>query len=135
MEFLSPGALLRLVSIWRYVHFVGRDRPWARGVELEDVVDGAKGDCAMTYDQKDIGIGRDESGEPQLMWKAALILLCLGIFALVMWSGSNDPAQRCTQTDPAEQQACVHFLNAQAPERPAKGPFPLVHRSAERSAD
>jgi hypothetical protein len=69
------------------------------------------------------------------MWKAALILFCLGIFALVMWSGSNDPAQRCTQPDPAEQQACLHFLKTQAPQPPAKGPFPLIPRSAERSAD
>ena len=90
---------------------------------------------AMAYSQKDIELSKDESDEPRLMWKAALILLCLGIFALVMWSGSNDPTQRCTQTDPAEKQACVHFLKAQAPQPPAKGPFPLIPRSAERSAD
>ena len=89
----------------------------------------------MAYSQKDIELSTGESGEPRLMWKAALILLCLGIFALVMWSGSNDPAQRCAQTDPAEQQACVNYLKTQAPQPPAKGPFPLVPRSAERSVD
>ena len=89
----------------------------------------------MVYNNKDIDLGRDGSGEPRLMWKAALILFCLGIFALVMWSGSSDPAQRCTQTDPAEQQACVHFLKAQAQQPPAKGPFPLVSRSTGRSAE
>jgi hypothetical protein len=89
----------------------------------------------MVYNNNDIDLGRDGSGEPRLMWKAALILLCLGIFALVMWSGSNDTAQRCTQTDPAEQQACVHFLKTQAPQPPAKGPFPLIPRSAERSVN
>jgi hypothetical protein len=95
---------------------------------------GAKGDCAMVHDQRDINISRDES-EPRLMWKAALILFCLGIFALVVWSGSNDPAQRCTQTDPVEQQACVHFLKAQALQPPAKGPFPLISHSAEHNAE
>jgi hypothetical protein len=89
----------------------------------------------MVHDQRETNIIRDESGEPLLMFKAALVLFCLGIFALVMWSGSNDPAQRCTQTDPAEQQACVHFLKAQAQQPPAKGPFPLVPHSAEHSAE
>ena len=98
-------------------------------------MDEAKGDCAMVHDQREINISRDESGEPRLMWKAALILFCLGIFALVMWSGSSDPAQRCTQTDPAEQQACVHFLKAQAQQPPAKGPFPLISHSAQHSAE
>jgi hypothetical protein len=89
----------------------------------------------MVRNLKDMELGRDDAGEPRFMWKGALILLCLGIFALVMWSGSNGSSQRCTQTDPAEQQACVRFLNAQAPERPAKGPYPLVPHAPERSAD
>jgi hypothetical protein len=98
-------------------------------------MDGPKEDCAMIRNQSDIEIGRDESGEPRLMWKAVLILFCLGIFALVMWSGSSDPAQRCAQTDPAEQQACVHFLKAQAQLPPAKGPFPLVSHATGRGAE
>src|SRR6516162_2865269 len=108
MEFLWERCALRLVSICRHVHFVERDRPWARGVRLEDVMDEAKGDCAMVHDQREINISRDESGEPRLMWKAALILFCLGIFALVMWSGSSDPAQRCgRRIRPSSKPVCT----------------------------
>jgi hypothetical protein len=89
----------------------------------------------MVHDQRDVDISRDESGEPRLMWKAALILFWLGIFALIMWSGSSDPAQPCTQADPSEQQACAHFLKAQAQQPPAKGPFPLISHSVERGAE
>ena len=49
----------------------------------------------MVNNKKEIDFGSDESGErQQLVWKGALVLLCLGIFALVMWSGARDPALR-----------------------------------------
>jgi hypothetical protein len=106
-----------------------------RGVRFEDAVDGAKG-SKMVHNRKEIDFSRDEFGEPQqLVWKGALVLLCLGIFALVMWSGARDPAQRCTETDPVAQETCMQNLRAQAPQRPAKGAFPLVSGVAERRAD
>jgi hypothetical protein len=90
----------------------------------------------MVRDKRDIDFSKDEFGAHEgLVWKGALVLLCLGIFALVMWSGAHDSSQRCVETDLVAQAACMHNLTAQAPQPPAKGPFPLVPRAAERSAD
>ena len=88
----------------------------------------------MVNNKKEIDFGSDEFSEPQqLVWKGALVLLCLGIFALVMWSGARDPAQRCTEADPVAQETCLHNLRAQVPQPPAKGAFPHVPRTAERT--
>ena len=90
----------------------------------------------MVRNKKKIDFGSDESTEPQqLVWKGALVLFCLGIFALVMWSGGREPSQRCTETDPVAQATCMNNLRAQAPQRPAKGAFPLVSGATERTTD
>jgi hypothetical protein len=106
------------------------------GVRFRDAVDGAKGVFAMVRDERDIDFSKDEYGEHEgLAWKGALVLLCLGIFALVLWSGTHESSQRCVETDLVAQATCLHNLRAQAPQPPAKGPFPLAPRAAERSAD
>jgi len=87
-------------------------------------------------DNRELGLSVSEPSErQQLVWKGALVLLCLGIFALVMWSGAREPSLRCTDTDPAAQKTCMRNLRAQAPQSPAKGAYPLVPRAAERAAD
>jgi len=88
----------------------------------------------MVNNKKEIDFGSDEFSEPhQLVWKGALVLLCLGIFALVMWSGARDPAQRCTEADPVAQETCLHNLRSQVPQPPAKGAFAPVPRAAQRT--
>jgi hypothetical protein len=90
----------------------------------------------MVRDEREIEFSKDEYGEHEgLAWKGALVLLCLGIFALVLWSGTHESSQRCVETDLVAQATCLHNLRAQAPQPPAKGPFPLARRAAERSAD
>ena len=89
----------------------------------------------MIYN-KELGLSLNEPGERQeFVWKSALILLCLGIFGLVLWFGGHEPSQRCTDTDPAARETCMRNLGAQAPQTPAKGSFPLAPRAAERRAD
>jgi hypothetical protein len=77
---------------------------------------------------------REYEGRPLLVLKGALILLCLGFFTLVMWAGESG-FDRCAKEIPAAREACLDNLNAQTPQRPAKGAFPLVPRAAERAAD
>ena len=51
----------------------------------------------MVRDERDIDFSKDEFREHEgLAWKGALVLLCLGIFALVLWSGTHEfvPALR-----------------------------------------
>jgi len=81
---------------------------------------------------KDIELTQDESENRRyLLWKGALLLLCLGIFALVMWSG--EPGERCRDGDVAVREACMASLRAQAPAPPAKGALsPLGQGLAER---
>ena len=89
----------------------------------------------MIYN-KELGLSLNEPGERQeFVLKSALILLCLGIFGLVLWFGGHEPSQRCTDTDPAARETCMRNLGAQAPQIPAKGAFPLAPRAAERRAD
>ena len=77
-----------------------------------------------------------EFDEPQaFLWKGALVMFCLGIFALVVWSGSREPGQRCTETTQAAQESCVQNLNARASQAPAKGLIPGVPRTADRATD
>jgi hypothetical protein len=69
---------------------------------------------------------------PVLVWNGALILVCLGIFALVLLSDAHDAATRCTEGDSVAQEACLRLLKAEAPKPPAKGPYPLVLQTTER---
>lgn len=106
------------------------------GIRLGTRWTARKGDFAMVRDERDIDFSKDEFREHEgLAWKGALVLLCLGIFALVLWSGTHESSQRCVETDLVAQATCLHNLRAQAPQPPAKGPFPLARRAAERSAD
>jgi hypothetical protein len=59
----------------------------------------------------------------QFVWKGAVLLLCLGLFALVMWSGTreNTTAEHCASADQAAREACMANLRTQAPQPPAKG--------------
>jgi hypothetical protein len=82
----------------------------------------------MTNHKKEIEFAKSEVQEPMdFLWKSAIVLLCLGIFALVMWSGGREIPQRCTETDPAVQQTCLNQLTAHAP---AKGAVPIIPRTA-----
>jgi hypothetical protein len=85
---------------------------------------------------KELELSVSEPGARQeFVWKSALILLCLGIFGLVLWFGGHEPSHRCTDTDPAARETCMRNLGAQATQTPAKGSFPLAPRAAERRAD
>jgi hypothetical protein len=89
----------------------------------------------MIYN-KELGLSLNEPGDRlEFVWKSALILLCLGIFGLVLWFGGREPSQRCADTDPAARETCMRNLGAQATQTPAKGAFPLAPRAAERRAD
>jgi hypothetical protein len=69
-----------------------------------------------------------------LIWNGALILLCTGVFALVLLSNAHDAATRCTETHLLTQEACLRQLQAEAARRPAKGAYPPVLRTTERPA-
>ncbi len=59
----------------------------------------------------------------QLIWKGALVLLCLGFFALVVWAGENGDrtADRCAYENAFARTACTNATQAQASPLPAKG--------------
>ena len=59
----------------------------------------------------------------QFVWKSVLVLLCIGLFALVMWAGSQESEKetRCAKEEPAARQSCMSLPNVQAQQPPAKG--------------
>jgi hypothetical protein len=59
----------------------------------------------------------------QLVWKGAILLLCAGIFALILWSGAREHPDPCIANDAASQEACLAQSRAQALRPPAKGAF------------
>jgi hypothetical protein len=72
----------------------------------------------------------------QLIWKGAIVLLCAGIFALILWSGAHDRPDPCLGNDAASQEACLAQARAQALRPPAKGAFaPIKSGSADRTSD
>jgi hypothetical protein len=76
------------------------------------------------------------NGNQQLVWKGAVLLLCLGLFALVMWSGARESAtaEKCANADQAAREACVANLRGSAPLPPSKGDQrPII--SAARPVD
>jgi hypothetical protein len=89
----------------------------------------------MTNYKKEIELASGEFQEPRdFLWKSAIVLMCLGIFALVMWSGGHEVQRQCTETDPAAQQTCLNQLRAQALHAPAKGVVPVIPRAAAERA-
>jgi hypothetical protein len=61
----------------------------------------------------------DEADErQQLVWKVALVFLCLGMFALVIRSGAEP---RCSGTDPAARTTCATNVGDQTLHPPVKG--------------
>jgi hypothetical protein len=85
-------------------------------------------DVMLKYDGSQMDI--DKSVKRQdLIWKSALILVCAGLFALMLLSDAHDTATRCTGTDPVAQEACLRQLRAEDGQPPAKGPYPLVVRT------
>ncbi|MBV8745794.1 MAG: hypothetical protein JO134_12215 [Xanthobacteraceae bacterium] len=72
----------------------------------------------------------------QLFWKGAILLLCAGIFVLILWSGANNRPDPCLGNDAASQEACLAQSRAQALRPPAKGAFaPINSGSAYRSSN
>jgi hypothetical protein len=63
----------------------------------------------------------------QLIWKGAILLLCAGIFALILWSGAHNRPDPCLGNDAASQEACLAQARAQALRPPAKGAFAPVN--------
>jgi hypothetical protein len=59
----------------------------------------------------------------QLFWKGALVLLCLGFFALVVWAGGHNDrtADRCAYERAFARTACTNVTRTQALPLPAKG--------------
>jgi hypothetical protein len=101
------------------------------GCPFKDAADDAKG-STMVRDNEEFSLRTPEFDEPQeFLWKSALVLFCLGIFALVVWSGSRESTQRCTETAQAAQETCVQNVNARTPHAPAKGVVipPTVERT------
>jgi hypothetical protein len=75
-------------------------------------------------DNQNIELAANETNaSQQLMWKGAVLLLCLGLFSLVMWSGARESAtaEKCANVDQAAREACMANLRGSAPPPPAKG--------------
>jgi hypothetical protein len=75
-------------------------------------------------DNQNIELAANEGNvHQQLVWKGAVLLLCLGLFALVMWSDARESAtaEKCANADQAAREACVASLRASAPQPPVKG--------------
>jgi hypothetical protein len=87
-------------------------------------------------DSKYVEPGKRDSGErPQLVWKGALILLCVGVFALVMWAGESR-TERCAKESPAARETCLNNLKVLSPQPPAKGgAAPTLLGGVERRAN
>jgi hypothetical protein len=83
--------------------------------------------AAMDYNRRRIGSVDCQA----LIWNGALILVCAGIFALMLLSDAYDAATRCFETDSAAQEACLQKLKAEAARPPAKGPYPLVQTTEQ----
>jgi hypothetical protein len=83
----------------------------------------AKRNVIHVSNNKEFGLSANEpNARQQLAWKGAIMLLCVvGIFALVMGSGTREPSQRCTEGESAAREACMSDLRAQAPRPLAKG--------------
>jgi hypothetical protein len=72
-------------------------------------------------------------GRQELVWKGALVLLCLGFFALVVWAGGNDDrsTERCAYETAFTRTTCPNATEAQVSSLPAKGglaPALAAHR-------
>jgi hypothetical protein len=72
----------------------------------------------------DAGFSADRQ---QLVWKGALLLLCAGIFALILWSGGHDNRNACTLSRAASREACVTEPKSETLRPPAKGAFAPAH--------
>jgi hypothetical protein len=90
---------------------------------------------AMTKNNDLDNDARYSAGRQQLFLKGAILLLCAGIFALILWSGANHP-DPCLANDAASQEACLAQSRAQALRPPAKGAFaPVSSGSPYRSSN
>lgn len=79
---------------------------------------------------------RYSADRQQLVWKGAILLLCAGIFALILWSGTHTRPDPCLGNDAASEQACLAQSRAQALRPPAKGAFaPINSSSTDRTSD
>jgi hypothetical protein len=79
---------------------------------------------------------RHSADRQQLVWKGAILLLCAGIFALILWSGAHNRPDPCLGNDAASEQACLAQSRAQALRPPAKGAFaPINSGSTYRTSD
>jgi len=79
---------------------------------------------------------RHSADRQQLVWKGAILLLCAGIFALILWSGAHNGPDPCLGNDAASEQACLAQSRAQALRPPAKGAFaPINSGSTYRTSD
>jgi hypothetical protein len=59
----------------------------------------------------------------QLLFKSALLLLCLGLFALIVWSSAHDGgiAQGCERSRFAARAVCAENVQIETMPFPAKG--------------
>jgi hypothetical protein len=72
----------------------------------------------------------------QLVWKGAILLLCAGIFALILWSGTHTHPDPCLGNDAASQDACLAQSRAEALRPPAKGAFaPINSKPVDHASD
>src|SRR5262245_53806839 len=77
----------------------------------------------MLNNKKLVMTGDETEARQQLVWKGAILLMCLGLFALVIWSGAREDAMtaQCANTDQATHDACIASQRPQTPMLPAKG--------------
>jgi len=59
----------------------------------------------------------------QFVFKSAVLLLCLGLFALILWSSARDdgPAAGCGRSELAAHAACAENASIEMTPFPAKG--------------
>jgi hypothetical protein len=129
MKFLYNRRARRLVFIWRFAHLTGATTPIRSDVfamrihkhELE----------RLLTDHSSVEPRTNRSEEQHLIWKGALMMLCLALFVLVMWASAREGgnAEHCAKEE-AALAACLESLRAPGPQFPAKGGVAGIAASA-----
>jgi hypothetical protein len=80
----------------------------------------------MKHHDPEYDVGR-AAGRHQLVWKGAILFLCAGIFALMIWSGTGNNQDPCFSSHAASNEVCTVQPQTKAPQPPAKGALAPMH--------
>jgi hypothetical protein len=77
---------------------------------------------------RNLGYDTERSADQvQLVWKGAILFLCAGIFALMIWSGMHENRDPCFSSHAASSEVCTVEPKPEAPLSPAKGALAPLH--------